>query len=137
MALHKAIPSLVRNRTLFQHKCSFSKAAKTKLDDLRRGERIDSVTPLILDERRNNIKRIEESISSGILFDNEEELILKFKKLGLGRKKIGADTRRLQFSEIGGQGSATFLSSCTKPPWPRFKHMLPEVEKRKTRGNLK
>jgi hypothetical protein len=112
-----------------QHKCFLSESTKSQLSSRRRGERSDSVTPEILEERKKHLERIEDSIETGSTneFTNEDELITRFKKMGLGRKKIGADQKRLQFSEIGGQGVATFLASATKPPWPRFKHMLPEI----------
>eukprot|EP00613_Pedinella_sp_CCMP2098_P077394 CAMPEP_0171936840 /NCGR_PEP_ID=MMETSP0993-20121228/34092_1 /TAXON_ID=483369 /ORGANISM="non described non described, Strain CCMP2098" /LENGTH=425 /DNA_ID=CAMNT_0012578069 /DNA_START=33 /DNA_END=1310 /DNA_ORIENTATION=+ len=90
----------------------------------RRGERFDSVTEAILHERDRHEERITEQDSVDAK-EQYEAVAGRLAKLGLGRKKKGGDTKKVY--DLGATGSTHFLTSCAKAPWPRFKHMLPEV----------
>ena len=52
---------------------------------------------------------------------------MELARAGLGRRKQARDGRRVQALELGAGGRSKYLSSATKPPWPAFRHMLPEV----------
>jgi hypothetical protein len=82
------------------------------------------VTPEILRSREAFLRRISAPAEN----DSTSILAEALKKQGLGRRKQGNDTKRLQFSELGAGGNTTYLASCRKAPWPTFKHMLPEVD---------
>ena len=96
----------------------------------RRGERVDSVNDAILTERDRHVARIE-AHDDASTYEYELLLTARLRKLGLGKRKSGANAKRLQANQVGACGASLYLGSSTGEGraggWPTFKHMLPEV----------
>lgn len=94
----------------------------------RRDARADSVTQEMLEQRDTHLSRLESYVfPTARRADLAAQRAVRLSKMGLGKKKHAQDMRYLQRRAVGALGHGAFMSKASKPPWPTFRHMLPEI----------
>lgn len=107
-----------------RHLSGSRKQRHAKLKSItRRGERVDSVTERIVNERERHAARLEAS-QDGYDDDDTAEATqalelaraARLKSLGLGQRKSGSNAKRLQERRVGACGAAKYMSSSNGKP---------------------